>query len=340
MKKILLVFLFVCMGAYAQDDVAKLMIRIENNSSVAPLYLSSEKLNKTITANSNGVGVYTAMFAVETDYYSFSVGQEKIWMFLKNGFDLIITMDEKIPSGTLKFKGTGEKENNLIVQLKLNRAAAVKKLGGLVNEPSRIVVAKEHARFINEHLDWLEAALSDPEIDENFRAEQMKAVVRERKQMIDMVGSAIKAEEMKNSPSPVFAYENFKGGTTKLDDFKGKYLYIDVWATWCMPCLWELPHMQDIEKEYQGKNIEFVSISIDELNRHEEWKKMVTDKSLGGVQLRADKGFKSEFVTAYGIEVSGVLRFIIIDPNGKVVDADAPMPSNPKLQEQLNGLLK
>jgi thiol-disulfide isomerase/thioredoxin len=44
-----------------------------------------------------------------------------------------------------------------------------------------------------------------------------------------------------------------------------KYVYIDVWATWCGPCLQEVPFLQKVEEQYQGKNIEFVSISVDNI---------------------------------------------------------------------------
>ncbi|WP_430409418.1 TlpA family protein disulfide reductase [Kordia sp.] len=129
--------------------------------------------------------------------------------------------------------------------------------------------------------------------------------------------------------SPKFDYENHKGGKTKLDDLKGKYVYIDVWATWCGPCLGEIPSLKKVEAEYHDKNIEFVSVSIDTEKAYKAWKEMVTEKELGGVQVIADNAWKSKFVTDYAIE--GIPRFILIDPEGKIVNADAPRPSDPKL---------
>ena len=58
---------------------------------------------------------------------------------------------------------------------------------------------------------------------------------------------------------------------------------------------------------------------------------MVKEMQLGGIQLFADNNWKSKFVTDYGIE--GIPRFILIDPNGNIVSADAPRPSDPKLVE-------
>jgi peroxiredoxin len=68
---------------------------------------------------------------------------------------------------------------------------------------------------------------------------------------------------LKGTPSPEFNFENHKGGTTKLSDIKGKYVYIDIWAT-LRACRQEIPYLQKIEKKYEDKRIAFVSISIDQ----------------------------------------------------------------------------
>ncbi|WP_299886549.1 TlpA disulfide reductase family protein [uncultured Lacinutrix sp.] len=142
---------------------------------------------------------------------------------------------------------------------------------------------------------------------------------------------------VKGKPSPVFVnYENHKGGTTSLSDLKGKYVYVDVWATWCGPCKAEIPSLKKIEKEYHDKNIAFVSTSIDVADSHQKWVDMVNKEELGGVQLMADNDWKSKFVVDYGI--NGIPRFILIDPQGNIVNADAPRPSNPKLKELFNSL--
>jgi len=139
---------------------------------------------------------------------------------------------------------------------------------------------------------------------------------------------------VKGSPSPTFNYENINGGKTSLESLKGKFVYIDVWATWCGPCIAEIPALKKVEKEYHGKNIEFVSISIDDKKDFEKWKKMVADKELKGVQLFADNDWKSDFVKNFAID--GIPRFILIDTEGKIINADAPRPSDAKLKELLN----
>ncbi|WP_136466170.1 TlpA family protein disulfide reductase [Flagellimonas onchidii] len=137
--------------------------------------------------------------------------------------------------------------------------------------------------------------------------------------------------------SPAFeAYENHAGGESSLSDFKGKYVYIDVWASWCGPCIKEIPSLKEVEKSYHDKNIEFVSISIDTRRSYDAWQKMVTDKALGGTQLIADKAWESDFVQDY--QIKGIPRFILIDPDGKIVNANAPRPSSEALKTTLTEL--
>jgi len=138
----------------------------------------------------------------------------------------------------------------------------------------------------------------------------------------------------KGNPSPTFVnYENNAGGTTSLADLKGKFVYIDMWATWCGPCKREIPFMKKVEKEYHGKNIEFVSISVDRKNAHGKWKSMVKEGEMTGIQLFADNDFKSQFAVDYG--VNSIPRFILLDTEGNIVSADAPRPSSPELKTLL-----
>jgi len=144
---------------------------------------------------------------------------------------------------------------------------------------------------------------------------------------------------VKGNPSPQFVdYENHKGGTTSLSDLKGKYVYVDVWATWCGPCKREIPFLKEVEKKFHGENVVFVSTSIDRAKDHEAWDNMVNDLDLGGMQLFADNAWNSKFVQDYGIK--GIPRFILIGPDGTIVNADAPRPSDPKLTELLQSELK
>ena len=163
----------------------------------------------------------------------------------------------------------------------------------------------------------------------NIKEEKIRQVVQDIYDQSERLAS--------EKPSPVFNnYENAKGGTTSLSDLKGKFVYVDVWATWCRPCIGEIPVLKELQNKFKGKNIEFVSISVDE-NR-EAWLKMIKEKELKGVQLLSDKSFDSQFVREYGITEIPV--FILLDKEGKIINANAPRPSDPEIEKILENLIK
>ena len=123
-----------------------------------------------------------------------------------------------------------------------------------------------------------------------------------------------------------FNYENFDGGSISLQELRGKLLYIDVWATWCGPCIKEMPALKELVKEYAKKDIEFVSISIDGKNDYDKWKKMVPEKNVGGIQLYDAEGLDSDFMKAFSVSL--IPRFMMIDSEGKIITAKAPRPSS------------
>ncbi len=137
--------------------------------------------------------------------------------------------------------------------------------------------------------------------------------------------------------SPLFVYNDVNDKQIALSSFKGSYVYIDVWATWCGPCIAEIPSLKTVEEKYGSKNIKFVSVSIDQKKDIGKWKKFVSDKSLGGVQVITEDAVNSAFIKHYGINT--IPRFILLDPEGKIVSTDAARPSNPALQTQLDKLL-
>ena len=134
--------------------------------------------------------------------------------------------------------------------------------------------------------------------------------------------------------SPDFNYVDINGNMVSLKSLRGKYVYIDMWATWCGPCKAEIPHLQKLEHDYAGKNIHFVSISKDRPKDIEKWKTMVKEKELGGIQLFAngDEDFSNAYI------VQGIPHFILIDREGRALKMKAPRPSSEEIRPLLNSL--
>lgn len=132
--------------------------------------------------------------------------------------------------------------------------------------------------------------------------------------------------------SPSFTASDHEGKTWTLADFKGKYVYIDMWATWCAPCRQELPYLKQLEAQFADAQIVFLGLSID--NDRTKWEKMASSGDLVGTQLYLGTG--SSFQKAYRIE--GIPRFILLDRNGVIISNDMSRPSDPKTAETLNSL--
>nr|WP_197718679.1 TlpA disulfide reductase family protein [Pedobacter schmidteae] len=129
-----------------------------------------------------------------------------------------------------------------------------------------------------------------------------------------------------------FTFPDVNGKLVSLNDFKGKVVLVDVWATWCGPCVKEIPSLKKLEEAFHGKDVAFLSVSVDDQKDKEKWRKFVADEQLGGVQLHAGPG--SEVSKNY--KISGIPRFMLFDKNGNIIDVDSARPSDPKLKETLN----
>ncbi|MFV0605628.1 MAG: TlpA family protein disulfide reductase [Niabella sp.] len=137
-------------------------------------------------------------------------------------------------------------------------------------------------------------------------------------------------------PGFEFKFEDNKGKMVSFADLKGKVVLVDMWATWCGPCKVQIPHLKKLEEEMKDKEVAIVSISVDEEEDKEKWKKMIEEQELGGIQLFA-KGW-SEMTKFY--RITGIPRFMVFDKNGKIVTVDAPRPSTADLKPLLEKYLK
>jgi thiol-disulfide isomerase/thioredoxin len=328
MKKLLAFMLMASAALHAQADKVKFTAVIKNPNSDS-LVIKTRTFNKVIKTKK--AGSFSDTFAVPADgFYSLFDGKEYGTMYLKNGFDLTLTMDAAQFDETIAYRGKGEKENNIVAKLNIGMERLQEKLATLS--------VADQTKEINQWVDGLATDLKAPGVDATFATSMKQELDGVKQQLTMMAEQAAAAAKMKGQPAPAFTYENHKGGTTSLSDLKGKYVYIDLWATWCGPCRQEIPFLQKVEEKFHDKKIAFVSLSIDAMKDHDKWKKFVTDKNLGGVQLMADKDWQSSFPKAFG--VNSIPRFILIDPQGNVVDADAKRPSDPELTAQLETLLK
>jgi len=133
---------------------------------------------------------------------------------------------------------------------------------------------------------------------------------------------------------PDFTFEDIFGETVQLSDLNGTLVYIDIWATWCKPCIEEHPYWDQIKEEYKTRPVSFLTISIDE--NKEAWEKMVKSKNMDGLQWIAENAWKSDLNRYF--MVNSIPRFILLDQQGKIIDPTAERPSG-NIRETLDKFL-
>lgn len=219
-----------------------------------------------------------------------------------------------------KFKEEGPQDASEYVM------ASVEEVRSIPSEPIKEELLY---RVINVHLNRLN------EEDRDSLIVEWKALNSSKKRLKTVEDKLeILASLAKGNPAPDFKYVNLEGDSMTMSDFKGKVVYIDVWATWCAPCIAEHPYMEELHKQYENEDVAFIAISVD--SSPEPWKKMVDKKALGGIHLYAEGAWDATIMQKYAI--SGIPRFILIDQEGNIVDANAARPSG-DIAEDIDELL-
>jgi thiol-disulfide isomerase/thioredoxin len=257
MKKIFLIGMLFGYSilAVAQTNnfvIFKAEIANKNNDFIS--IRDNKKEYKKMQVNKDGF--FKDTLNVKEGFYQMYDGVEVTSMYLKNGYDLYLKMDAKKFDESIIYSGIGANENNFLAQATIEESKV---------DYDKIFALKESE--FNTKVDEISnanlAKLESSNLDPAFIELQKKNIEGNKIGMKQYYGEAQKKQLLNNTMSAPFDYLNFKGGNTKLSDFKGKYVYIDVWATWCGPCRAEIPFLKKTEEKYEGKNIAFVSISVD-----------------------------------------------------------------------------
>jgi peroxiredoxin len=128
----------------------------------------------------------------------------------------------------------------------------------------------------------------------------------------------IDANTAKGKAAPAISMTDKDGKIVQLSDFKGKYVLIDFWASWCGPCRKENPNVVAAYKKYHDKGFEILGISLD--SKKDAWLKAIEADGLTWTHVSELKGWQNSAATKYGVKA--VPASFLIDPNGNVVGKD------------------
>jgi thiol-disulfide isomerase/thioredoxin len=123
-----------------------------------------------------------------------------------------------------------------------------------------------------------------------------------------------------------FSFTDLEGNQVSLSDFKDKIIYLDLWASWCGPCIntfrTKTPEFET--KLRENEDVILMYISIDE--KEEPWRNYLSKNAMRGVHLFAGKGFEAEIMKYF--KVWGIPRYLIIGKGNKIIDVNAPRPGD------------
>ncbi|MES2829876.1 MAG: TlpA disulfide reductase family protein [Bacteroidota bacterium] len=124
--------------------------------------------------------------------------------------------------------------------------------------------------------------------------------------------------------------------TSVLQKHRGKVVYVDVWATWCMPCLFEMPNSRKLREKLAGKNVVFVYLCINSDN-DKRWRKLIDSKHIEGENYLLSGQQSAALLQKYNIK--GIPRYMLFDQDGDAVSEDAKRPGEPIVLKTIKDLL-
>jgi thiol-disulfide isomerase/thioredoxin len=134
----------------------------------------------------------------------------------------------------------------------------------------------------------------------------------------------VRRNEQVGKPFELSFTDATTGNPVSIGDLKGKVVVVDFWATWCGPCVAEMPKMKQLYAEYKPKGVEFVGVSLDQPESKgglTALKEFVAKNEIKWPQYYQGKFWDSEFSTSWG--VNSIPCMFVLDADGNLVDAYA-----------------
>jgi len=195
-----------------------------------------------------------------------------------------------------------------------------------------VLSRRYYSKLNNYNLDYFEKYVSVFEMHVK-QPEFREYVIRKHKKTKEELNRELPEDaQLKDLENDEFSYLDFQ---SIVNQYKGKVLYLDFWASWCGPCRAEMPNSMELQEYFSGKDVAFVYISSDK--GAEEWIRMIKILQITGDHYRTNRMVKMEYNELFNVRF--IPRYVLYDRDGNVIDSAAARPSDPAIKADIEKLL-
>jgi thiol-disulfide isomerase/thioredoxin len=363
--------LFITIACYAQGELYSLKGRIRGVSNKAKVYLQYNLNHKSVVDStqidnekfefSGMVSEPVQAFLSLNDKGTGPTRSNMVDLYLENGNILLSSDDQMISHATIE--GTPANKDKLILAI-MTKPSSDKYLELMKRKNAATEVERQSPEFQRE-IDSLEliSLHESAAAKKAFIIKHPNSVVSliqltnlkffkiptyELQALYDNLSLSLRKTNIgmefsvylrqssllnDGSKAPDFQLPDINGKRYSLDAFKGNYILLDFWASWCVPCREENPNLVKIAKRYHSKNFIIISVSLDRQTDRSKWVAAIEADGLTWLQLSDLRGMKSEPALLYN--VNSIPQNFLIAPNGIIVDKNL---RGPELQRKLEAI--
>lgn len=281
----------------------------------------------------------------EADFFNVAIGEQYVLLIAQNGDEIELNVDASKQDGSYELSGSEESEKirdfglitakytSIFNSIQEEFVAKLSKDSTLQDSLRKVLTP----RFESNMEAYSKETLAFAKENENRLAGfYAMGTLNQEKYEQELLGYAekIKGKFPKNTAinqflkrmeaikpvsigqlAPGFEMANTEGKLVKLSDFRGSYVLVDFWASWCGPCRAENPNLVNTFAKYRSKNFTILGVSLDD--DRADWLKAIKDDQLRWMQVSELKKWQSPIVDLYKIE--GIPASFLLDPQGKII---------------------